>query len=550
MSDARFKFGIAATLFIGVLLPVVGSAVIHAVLPEESWLHAPFHSAVEAVGAIAALMLALFILMLWKYKRDFVPGIWISSALIGMGILDAIHASVSPGNTFVWLRSTATLFGGFLFALVWLSERTVKSQLANILPFLVAILAGIFGIFSITFSEMLPVMITQGSFTFTAKAINVVGGVFFLLAAMYFVAQYLNSRNADELLFLSLSLLFGFSGVLFQFSEAWEADWWFWHFLRLTAYFVALWYVFATYQNTMEDLKQEVGERKKAEENLRSLIREIQEVVNVLASSASEILATTTQIASSAAETATTVSQTTATAEELKQTSQLSGEKAKNVLENAKKTTSVAQQGNAAVAENTEAIKRIKGQAEQVAETIVKLSEQTQTIGEITTTVNDLAEQSNLLAVNAAIEAAKAGEYGKGFSVVAQEIKSLAGQSKQATMQVRAILTDIQKATGAAVMATEQVSNAVEAGVKQATEAGESIRQLSDNIREAEQAATQVAASSQQQLVGIDQVTTAMENIKQAIQQNTAGIKQAEKAAHDLDDLGQKLKLMVGESKV
>ena len=89
---------------------------------------------------------------------------------------------------------------------------------------------------------------------------------------------------------------------------------------------------------------------------------------------------------------------------------------------------------------------------ESVAQSIVRLSEQSQTIGEIIATVNDLAEQSNLLAVNAAIEAAKAGEHGKGFAVVAQEVKSLAGQSKQATNQVRAILGDIQKATNAAAM--------------------------------------------------------------------------------------------------
>ena len=81
--------------------------------------------------------------------------------------------------------------------------------------------------------------------------------------------------------------------------------------------------------------------------------------------------------------------------------------------------------------------------------------------------LTDLAERSNLWAVNAAIEAAKAGEQGKGFAVVAQEVKSLAEQSKQATAQVRTILNDIQTAMSAAVMATEQGSKAVDAGVKQ-----------------------------------------------------------------------------------
>jgi methyl-accepting chemotaxis protein len=123
--------------------------------------------------------------------------------------------------------------------------------------------------------------------------------------------------------------------------------------------------------------------------------------------------------------------------------------------------------GKQSVQASIEAMHRIQEHMASIAESIVRLSEQGQTIGEIIATVNDLAEQSNLLAVNAAIEAAKAGEQGKGFAVVAQEVKSLAEQSKQATAQVRTILNDIQTAMSAAVMATEQGSKAVDAGVKQ-----------------------------------------------------------------------------------
>jgi methyl-accepting chemotaxis protein len=187
---------------------------------------------------------------------------------------------------------------------------------------------------------------------------------------------------------------------------------------------------------------------------------------------------------------------------------------------------------------------------ESIAESIVRLSEQSQSIGEIIATVNDLAEQSNLLAVNAAIEAAKAGEQGKGFAVVAQEVKSLSEQSKQATAQVRTILGDIQRATSAAVLATEQGNKAVQAGVKQTTETGEAIRLLADSIAEAAQAATQIAASSQQQMVGMDQVALAMENIKQASVQNVSGTRQAEVAAQSLHELGQKLQQLAAQYKV
>jgi len=298
----------------------------------------------------------------------------------------------------------------------------------------------------------------------------------------------------------------------------------------------------------------EVGELLRAFgtmlDGLRKLMREINEGVGVLASSSGEIMATTAQVASGAAETAAAVSETTATVEEVKQTAQLASQKARNVSDSAQKASQVSQSGRKSVEEAMQGMQRIQEQMESIAESIVRLSEQSQSIGEIIATVNDLAEQSNLLAVNAAIEAAKAGEQGKGFAVVAQEVKSLAEQSKQATAQVRTILGEIQKATGTAVLATEQGNKAVQAGVKQTGETGEAIRLLADSVNEAAQAATQIAASSQQQMVGMDQVAQAMENIKQASVQNVSGTKQAEVAAQGLHELGQKLQQLAAQYKI
>jgi methyl-accepting chemotaxis protein len=278
----------------------------------------------------------------------------------------------------------------------------------------------------------------------------------------------------------------------------------------------------------------------------RTITRQLRESIAQIASSSSEILATTTQVASGAAETAAAVSETTATVEEVKQTAQLASQKARLVSDSAQKASQVSQSGRKSVEETIQGMNRIQEQMESVAESIVRLSEQSQAIGEIIATVNDLAEQSNLLAVNAAIEAARAGEQGKGFAVVAQEVKSLAEQSRQATGQVRTILGDIQKATSAAVLATEQGNKAVEAGVRQTGETGEAIRLLAESIHEAAQAATQIAASSQQQMVGMDQVALAMENIRQASMQNVSGAKQAEVAAQGLHELGQKLGDLIG----
>jgi methyl-accepting chemotaxis protein len=193
---------------------------------------------------------------------------------------------------------------------------------------------------------------------------------------------------------------------------------------------------------------------------------------------------------------------------------------------------------------------RIRTQMDSIATSMVRLSEQSQAIGAIISSVDDLTQQSNLLAVNAAIEAAKAGEHGKGFAVVAHEVKSLAEQSRQATLQVRTILSDIQKATGAAVMATEQGSKAVEAGEQQASQAGESIDRLADSIELAAQSATQIAASSQEQLIGMDQVALAMESVRQASHHNVESAQQLQSSARGLSDLGMRLREMVEKYQV
>ncbi|WP_332739113.1 methyl-accepting chemotaxis protein [Hydrogenophaga sp.] len=285
-------------------------------------------------------------------------------------------------------------------------------------------------------------------------------------------------------------------------------------------------------------------------EDLRAQIQGLVEGASVLGASASEIVASTSQLASSASESAAAVSETTTTVEEVRQTAQVASQKARLVSDNAQKAAQISSSGRLAAEGVTTGMNRIRQQMDAISAAMVRLSEQGQAIGQIIATVEDLATQSNLLAVNAAIEAAKAGEHGKGFGVVAQEVKSLAEQSRQATNQVRTILGDIQKATGAAVMATEEGGKAVEAGTRQTEAAGGSIQALAGSVNEAAQAATQIAASSQQQLVGVDQVAGAMESIKQAAAQNVASAKQLETAAYNLNELGQRLKSMVERYKV
>jgi methyl-accepting chemotaxis protein len=285
-------------------------------------------------------------------------------------------------------------------------------------------------------------------------------------------------------------------------------------------------------------------------DNLREQIRGILDAVNVIASANSQIAVTTAQLASSSQETATAVAETTTTMEEVKQTARLVSQRATLVSETAQNAVESSEAGKKSVNESLSGMGSIRQQMEFIANNIVKLSEQSQTIGSIIASVNDIANQSNLLAVNASIEAAKAGEQGKGFVVVAQEVKSLAEQSKDATNQVRTILNDIQKAISGSVMATDQGTKAVETGVRQSQEAGEAIKMMSEGVLKSAQAAVQIAASTNEQMAGIDQVALAMENIKKATEQIVSGARQSEESTKNLNELGLKLKQMVGRYKV
>ena len=220
--------------------------------------------------------------------------------------------------------------------------------------------------------------------------------------------------------------------------------------------------------------------------------------------------------------------------DELKTIAEQSVARAQEVAGTSQRTVEVSRTGQRVVEETVGSMREIRARVEGIAENILALSEQTQQIGEIIATVNEIAAQSNILALNASVEAARAGEYGKGFAVVAVEVRNLAEQSRQATAQVRAILSDIQKATNATVMATEEGTKQVEEGMVLALQSGESIEQLAGVIEESAQAATQMVAGGRQQATGVEQVAVAMQSINQATVQSLASTREAEKAAKPL----------------
>ena len=273
-------------------------------------------------------------------------------------------------------------------------------------------------------------------------------------------------------------------------------------------------------------------------EAIKDLVGKLSKLIPKLASTSSELSA-------AAAQSVASITETTAAAEEVKQIADQSSQKAKSVSESAKDAVASAKKGQESTNVTIQGMVRIKEQMESIGECMVQLSNQSKLIGDIIATVDDLAQQSNLLAVNASIEAAKAGEQGKGFAVVAQEVKNLSQQSKAATAHVRSILNDIVKATSAATMATEQGSKSVDAGHQQASEAGRVIKGLSEIIESASQSTSLIEISSQQQLVGMRQMVEAMESIKCASEQNLQGATDTTAVANDLNEIGKQLLALI-----
>lgn len=235
------------------LLIIIAS---HVYFPHKLFTHLPFHSSIEALGALAALILSFLILHTFKQQEHKGYFIWIPCALIGMGILDLFHSFVAPGESFVWLHSTATFIGGLLFAMVWLPNWISQSKSLSSLPQIVLISSCIFGLFFMVNPQFVPVMVDHGSFTSPAMSLNLIGGSLFIFASLWFFIEYCQDRALEGILFANLCLLFGFAGILFGFSELWDTEWWLWHIIRLLAYLIALLYVFIMYKQAEEAFRE------------------------------------------------------------------------------------------------------------------------------------------------------------------------------------------------------------------------------------------------------------------------------------------------------
>jgi methyl-accepting chemotaxis protein len=291
-------------------------------------------------------------------------------------------------------------------------------------------------------------------------------------------------------------------------------------------------------------------ERRKAAETEAARLSDLREktlervgeIASQLATAAEELHSTTSSQASGAQEQSAAVAETTAIVEEVVQTSQQAAERAQQVSDISRDASEVGASGQEALGKATTTMDNARGLANRVATSILSLAEQAQSIGEIITSVDDIAEQSNLLALNAALEAAHAGDRGRGFAVVAAEMKSLAEQSKAATVQVRRMLGAIQKQSNEAVLMTEASTRGLGDASTAAESVGVALRTLAESVSSAAQAVAQIAASARQQSGGLQQINQAMRDVAGVANQNLATTRQVGQAARDLTTLGTTLR--------
>jgi methyl-accepting chemotaxis protein len=247
-----------------------------------------------------------------------------------------------------------------------------------------------------------------------------------------------------------------------------------------------------------------------------SLARQIGSAVGMVQSSSTELQAAANQQATGAKEQAAAMTEISTTITELLATSRQIAESAQRVAQNAEQTASAARSGHGTVDMTHESITGIRRQVDQIVSHMLELGKKSQEVGAVLDIVSELAEQTNILAINATIEAAGAGEAGKRFAVVADEIRKLADRVGGSTKEVRTLIDDVRSAVNTTVMATETGSKAVDAGSRQFGDVASAFKQISGLVSTATDAAREIELSTKQQSTAVEQVNIAIASVTQA----------------------------------
>lgn len=300
-------------------------------------------------------------------------------------------------------------------------------------------------------------------------------------------------------------------------------------------------------QNALTNLGNDLNQMT---ESLAQVTSKITNAFHNMVSTLDQVQKNATNQSTGALEQASSINEITASLEEIEKSSSQTLLKAKSLGEVAELTSEKSRQGLEAFEQSLNAMRAVRSKVEIIAQTILDLSNQTQQIGEITAVVNNLAQQSKMLALNASIEAAKAGEAGKGFAVVAAEVKNLAEQSELSTLQVQKIIEDIRHATEKVVMATEEGTKGVDIGAELIENMGALINNLNEVILETKIASHQIGVAISQESTGIEQITIGMNEINVVTASFSDSVKETNQAIGNLSSIARSIKEIIDLYKI
>jgi methyl-accepting chemotaxis protein len=279
--------------------------------------------------------------------------------------------------------------------------------------------------------------------------------------------------------------------------------------------------------------------------NMRTMLEQVIESSSAVASASAEISSSTEQMAAGAQEQTSQAGEVASAVEEMTKTILENSKNASTTAETAKQAKHAAEQGGKVVEETVVGMKRIAEMVKKSAGTVQELGKSSDQIGEIISVIDDIADQTNLLALNAAIEAARAGEQGRGFAVVADEVRKLAERTTKATKEIAGMIKKIQEDTRGAVSSMEEGTRQVDEGIQLADKAGEALREIVEISQKVTDMVTQIAAASEEQSSASEQISKNVEAISAVTQETAQGTQQIARAAEDLNRLTENLQQLV-----
>lgn len=274
---------------------------------------------------------------------------------------------------------------------------------------------------------------------------------------------------------------------------------------------------------------------------VRSLTRQIGSAVQKVQSSSAELQAVASQQASSSKEQSSAITEVATTLSELLATSRQIAESSVRVSQIAGQAAAAARTGDDTVEKSQQAMGNIARQVDSIVSHMLELGKKSQHIGAVVDIVSELAEQTNILAINATIEAAGAGESGKRFAVVADEIRKLAERVAGSTKEIRLLIDDVRGAVNTTVMATETGSKSVDVGTRHFAEVASSFKQLAGLAATTTEAAREIELSTKQQASAVEQVNMAIGNVTQTTRETEASSVQTFQTATQLAALSEEL---------